>query len=92
MIPKLKNIAKNNIVLILLISLIIGMSFANEIFFTFKNIINILTQISIYGVVAYAMTFAIICGEFDLSVSSTFALSSVAFIYFSIFLELFLLF
>ena len=83
MIAKLKSIASNNIVLILLIILIVGMSFASENFFTFTNIINILTQISIYGVVAYAMTFAIICGEFDLSVSSTFALSSVAFIYFS---------
>lgn len=83
MIAKIKNIAKNNVVLMLLIALIVGMSLANKIFFTFTNITNILVQISIYGVVAYAMTFAIICGEFDLSVSSTFALSSIAFIYFS---------
>lgn len=83
MIAKIKNIAKNNVVLMLLIALIVGMSLANKIFFTFTNITNILIQISIYGVVAYAMTFAIICGEFDLSVSSTFALSSIAFIYFS---------
>jgi ribose transport system permease protein len=80
---KIKNLAKNNIVLIFLFMVIVGMSFANDIFFSFGNFINILTQISIYGVVAYGMTFAIICGEFDLSVSSTFALSSVAFIYFS---------
>ncbi len=79
----IKNILKNNAVLIILISILIIMSFASSIFMTFSNIINILTQISIYGVVAFAMTFAIICGEFDLSVSSTFAFSSIAFIYFS---------
>lgn len=83
MITKLKSITKNNIVFIFLFLVVTVMSFANNIFFSFANAMNILTQISIYGVVAYGMTFAIICGEFDLSVSSTFALSSIAFIYFS---------
>jgi len=66
-----------------LIALVIVMSAINRHFLTFDNIINILVQISVYGVVAFAMTFAIICGEFDLSVSSTFALSTIFFISFS---------
>jgi ribose transport system permease protein len=80
---KIKNIIRNNAVLIVLILIALSMSLANNIFLSFANIMNILTQVSIYGVVAFAMTFAIICGEFDLSVSSTFALSSISFIYFS---------
>lgn len=80
---KLIRIIKGNIIILALLIIIIAMSILKDTFLTIPNIINIFTQISIYGVVAYAMTFAIICGEFDLSVSSTFALSSIAFIYFS---------
>jgi ribose transport system permease protein len=80
---KITNIIKSNIVLIVLIAIIVFMASYRTVFISSANIINILTQISIYGVVAYAMTFAIICGEFDLSVSSIFAFSSISFIYFS---------
>lgn len=40
-------------------------------FFSVANFINILIQVSIYGITACGMTFAIIGGEFDLSVGST---------------------
>ena len=39
----------------------------------------ILNQVSIYGIVSVAMTIVIISGEFDLSVSSTYALSAITF-------------
>jgi ribose/xylose/arabinose/galactoside ABC-type transport system permease subunit len=67
-------------VLIALILLFLVMSILKSSFLTYNNMINILTQISIYGVVASAMTMAIIAGEFDLSVSSIFAFSSIMFI------------
>ena len=70
-------------VLFFLMLIVVVMSLVNSNFVSTANIINILVQISIYGIVAFAMTFAIICGEFDLSVSSTFALSTILFIDFS---------
>jgi ribose transport system permease protein len=39
----------------------------------------ILNQISIYGIVSIGMTITIICGEFDLSVSSTYAMCAITF-------------
>lgn len=67
-------------ILLILILFIIVMAIISPYFLTLNNIINILAQISIYGVVGCAMTIAIICGEFDLSVGSTLGLGSVLFI------------
>ncbi len=76
-------ILRDKSVLFILILLVIVMSITNSHFLTFRNVTNVLVQISIYGVVAFAMTYAIICQEFDLSVSSTFALATIFFIDFS---------
>ncbi len=74
------NTIKNNIVVLALIGLVLIMSILSKSFLTVSNIINILTQVSIYGIVACAMTFAIICGEFDLSVGSLLAVVTIVFI------------
>ena len=71
---------RNNIVIIALLGLLAVMGILSKSFLTVSNIINILTQISIYGIVACAMTFAIICGEFDLSVGSLLAVVTILFI------------
>ncbi len=71
---------RNNIIILVLIIIFIIMSALSSTFFTFDNIINIFAQIAIYGVVAFAMTFAIIAGEFDLSCGSVFALTTILFI------------
>ena len=80
---KLTKLLRNNIVVMALLFLIVIMSVASDKFFTPDNIVNILSQIAIYGVVAYAMTFAIICGEFDLSVGSLMAVVTILFTDFS---------
>ena len=46
-------------------------------FGTYQNLINVLQQNSIIGIIACGMTFAIILGGFDLSVGSVTALASV---------------
>jgi ribose/xylose/arabinose/galactoside ABC-type transport system permease subunit len=46
-------------------------------FLTSKNILNVMRQVSITGIVAVGMTFVIITGGIDISVGSTVALSSV---------------
>ncbi|KLU71831.1 MAG: hypothetical protein RHS_2545 [Robinsoniella sp. RHS] len=53
------------------------MSIASSFFLTIDNITNILIQASIYGIMACGMTFAIIGGDFDLSVGSIMALSGL---------------
>lgn len=75
-----KKIILDQAVIIFLILFIIVMSFLERNFLSINNLINIFLEFSIYGVVACAMTFAIICGEFDLSASSIFAFSSILFI------------
>jgi ribose/xylose/arabinose/galactoside ABC-type transport system permease subunit len=46
-------------------------------FGTYQNIVNVLQQNSVIGIIACGMTFAIILGGFDLSVGSVTALASV---------------
>jgi ribose transport system permease protein len=77
----IRNFIKTKTVVVFLIALVIMMIIVKPAsFLSANNTINILVQISSYGMVAYAMTFAIICGEFDLSVSSTFAMSTILYI------------
>lgn len=52
-------------------------SIASPYFFTYRNITNVLRQISIMGVLAVGMTFVILTGGIDLSVGSVMALSCV---------------
>lgn len=46
------------------------MSIKSDVFLTSQNIINILRQISINGILAVGMTFVILTGGIDLSVGS----------------------
>lgn len=57
--------------------LFIILSITSESFLTSTNIINILRQVSIIGIVAIGMSFVIITGGIDLSVGSIMALSAV---------------
>lgn len=60
-----------------IIAIAIIMSFASPVFMTSKNIINIIRQISINGIIAVGMTFVILTGGIDLSVGSVVAITSV---------------
>ncbi|MBV7273946.1 ABC transporter permease [Clostridium thailandense] len=71
-----KNILKEKMLMLLLVMIII-MSFLSPVFLTTVNFIDMLTQMSIYGLIACGMTIAIICGDFDLSVGSVAALSGL---------------
>ncbi|ODT32676.1 MAG: ABC transporter permease [Kaistia sp. SCN 65-12] len=53
-----------------LILLMIFFSIASPSFATVDNAANILTQISVTGIMAVGLTFVILCGEIDLSVAS----------------------
>ncbi|WP_235867326.1 ABC transporter permease [Priestia abyssalis] len=53
------------------------LSFTSESFLTTSNILNILRQVSIIGIIAIGMSFVILTGGIDLSVGSIMALSAV---------------
>lgn len=65
-------LARYGIVLALLCIALV-LSVANESFLSASNLINILRQVSINGILAVGMTFVILIGGIDLSVGSTLA-------------------
>ncbi len=67
----------NQKVLLILIVLILFASFFAPYFLTLGNIFNLLMEISIYGIMAFAMTFVILNGEFDLSIGAVMAFSGI---------------
>lgn len=63
--------------LIGLILLVVLASLLSPHFLTFKNIINVLRQVSIVAIISVGMTYVIITGGIDLSVGSVAALSGM---------------
>lgn len=57
--------------------IVILMSFLSPVFMTKNNIMNIIRQISINGILAVGMTYIILTGGIDLSVGSLVAITSV---------------
>src|SRR5262244_1729905 len=70
-------LARRHGVLLVFVILVACMLTATPVFGTYQNIINVLQQNSVIGIIACGMTFAIIIGGFDLSVGSVTALSNV---------------
>lgn len=58
-----------------LVVVCILMGLASENFFQFNNVMNVLRQVSIIGIIAVGMTFVILTGGIDLSVGAVMALS-----------------
>jgi ribose/xylose/arabinose/galactoside ABC-type transport system permease subunit len=74
---RLAAVASRQGVLITFVVLVSAMFATTSTFGTYQNLINVLQQNSIIGIIACGMTFAIILGGFDLSVGSVTALASV---------------
>jgi putative xylitol transport system permease protein len=64
-------------VLIALLLLCTYLTFANEYFLTIRNIVNVLRQVSINGILAIGMTFVILTRGIDLSVGSVVAFAGL---------------
>lgn len=69
--------AKQNIPLMGLIFLFIFMAIASPAFLSSFNILSVMRQASINGIIAFGMTLVIISGGIDLSVGSTLAFSGM---------------
>lgn len=74
---RLTSAAQKYGILIALVLWCIFLSVASEYFLTTRNIINVLRQVSINGILAIGMTFVILMRGIDLSVGSLVALTGV---------------
>jgi ribose transport system permease protein len=77
---RLRQIPVQELVLpvVILALIIIGVIIRPGIFLTSDNLLNVLTQASITGIIAIGMTFVIATGGIDLSVGSVLAAASIA--------------
>lgn len=71
-----KDLILKNIIYIAFIIMLLGLSVSARAFLTSNNLINVLRQATVVGVLSMGMTYVIISGGIDLSVGSTMALSS----------------
>ncbi|MFV0332554.1 MAG: ABC transporter permease [Tropicimonas sp.] len=69
--------------LIGLLLLCVFLSLATDSFFTTRNLLNVLDQITVLGIMAVGMTFVVLIGGIDLSVGSVLALSMMVMGYLS---------
>jgi len=73
---KTKDFILKNIIYIAFVVMLIGLSVFARAFLTSNNLINVLRQATVVGVLSMGMTYVIISGGIDLSVGSTMALAS----------------
>lgn len=75
--PRLVKLLPSNIggPLIGLVLLVLVFSFSSEFFFSLRNGLNILDQVTVLGILAIGMTAVIVIGGIDLSVGSVLAFS-----------------
>lgn len=59
-------------------------AFAGPSFATLDNLGNILTQVSVTGIIAVGLTFVILCAEIDLSIASIANVTGIAVAYFTL--------
>jgi inositol transport system permease protein len=64
-------------VLVFLVLLIVLFTFYNQRFLSARNVTNILTEVSIYGIIGIGMTYIILTGGIDLAVGSLLAFSAM---------------
>jgi ribose/xylose/arabinose/galactoside ABC-type transport system permease subunit len=72
-----KIVLLDNIILLLILAVVVGMWIAKPVFMTPNNLLNILRSMSIRGIIAFGMTMVIISGQIDLSIGSIIGLSGV---------------
>ena len=77
---QLRNVAP----FVTLLLLIAFFSLSSRSFATFGNLQNILTQISVTGIIAVGLTFVILCAEIDLSVASIANATGIVVAYFTL--------
>ena len=79
----LRNQMRNIAPFATLLCLVVFFTLASPSFATLDNLANILTQISVTGIIAVGLTFVILCGEIDLSVAAVANATGIVVAYFT---------
>lgn len=82
--PFLRSQMRNIAPFLTLIFLSAFFAFASPSFATIDNLGNILTQVSVTGIIAVGLTFVILCAEIDLSIASIANVTGIAVAYFTL--------
>ncbi|HKE81325.1 MAG TPA: ABC transporter permease [Solirubrobacteraceae bacterium] len=64
-------------IVVCVLALFLVLTFTSDTFLTTTNLLNVLQQVAPVGLVAFALTFLLIVGEFDLSSGALFVLTGV---------------
>ena len=73
----LKRLLREQTLIVIFIFVIIGMGLSSSVFLTTRNLLNILLQTSMVGIMACGMTMLILMADIDLSVGSVGALAGI---------------
>jgi ribose/xylose/arabinose/galactoside ABC-type transport system permease subunit len=73
----IRQFIEHNVVLLILLLMILLMAMISDDFFTSENIINLLRQVSILGIMTLGQTFVLSGGNFDLSVGAMLSFASI---------------
>jgi ribose transport system permease protein len=65
-------------ILVALLAIVVGLSFSTDTFLTSSNLVNLLDQCAVVGLLSAGATVCILSGVFDLTASATLALSAIA--------------
>src|ERR1700750_2785133 len=82
--PFLRSQMRNIAPFLTLIFLSAFFALASPSFATLDNLGNILTQVSVTGIIAVGLTFVILCAEIDLSIASIANVTGIAVAYFTL--------
>src|SRR5919201_1921958 len=82
--PFLRSQVRNIAPFLTLIFLSVFFAVASPSFATLDNVGNILTQVSVTGIIAVGLTFVILCAEIDLSIASIANVTGIAIAYFTL--------
>ena len=64
-------------IVVCVVVLFVALSFASDVFLTPRNLLNVLEQVAPTGLVAFALTFLLVVGEFDLSAGALFVFTGI---------------
>lgn len=80
-LEKAGEFTKNYTIVIALVGLVVVLSFVSPNFLTETNLVNLLKQTSVIGLLSFGMTYVMIFGGVDLSIGATATLSGLCTVY-----------
>ena len=78
-LKKVKGFLSEYVIIYAIVTLFVFLTFASDVFFAKTNLLNILRQVSMIGIIAVGMFFVLVGGNIDISVGANVAVSGIIF-------------